>query len=125
MTPRDAPNTFADEAAPLAEDERALEAFDYPREWARIAERPAPVRDEARLLVYDRRTGFVAHRRVRDRPDNYCHYGKLSDERREDCRAGSAPKICGERNHRVMFGIYWRESAFVNGQEGNTYIVAS
>ena len=70
MTPRDAPHAFADEAPPRAEDERALEAFDYPREWARIADRPAPVRDEARLLVYDRRTRLVAHRRFRDLPDH-------------------------------------------------------
>jgi len=60
---------LADAASPAADDERALVAFDYPRAWARIAESPAPVRDEARLLVYDRRTGRVAHHVFRDLPD--------------------------------------------------------
>jgi len=60
---------LADAALSAAHDERALDAFDYPRDWARIADSPAPVRDEARLLVYDRRTGRVDHRVFRDLPD--------------------------------------------------------
>lgn len=59
----------------LAEDER-LEAFDYPESWARIADRPEPVRDASRLLVYDRRTGRVAHRRFQHLPD-YCSPGDV------------------------------------------------
>ncbi len=60
---------LADAVLSAARDERALDAFDYPRDWARIADSPAPVRDQARLLVYDRRTGRVDHRVFRDLPD--------------------------------------------------------
>ncbi|MEW6682803.1 MAG: tRNA preQ1(34) S-adenosylmethionine ribosyltransferase-isomerase QueA [Nitrospirota bacterium] len=59
----------------VGEDER-LEAFDYPEAWARIADRPAPVRDASRLLVYDRRTGRVEHRRFLDLP-GYCAPGDV------------------------------------------------
>jgi S-adenosylmethionine:tRNA ribosyltransferase-isomerase len=59
----------------VAEDER-LDAFDYPEAWAHIADRPAPVRDASRLLVYDRGTGRVEHRRFRDLPD-YCSPGDV------------------------------------------------
>ncbi len=59
----------------LADDER-LEAFDYPASWARIADRPEPVRDASRLLVYDRRTGRIEHRRFQHLPDS-CSRGDV------------------------------------------------
>ena len=59
----------------VAEDER-VEAFDYPEAWARIADRPAAVRDASRLLVYDRRTRRVEHRRFLDLPQ-YCSPGDV------------------------------------------------
>jgi S-adenosylmethionine:tRNA ribosyltransferase-isomerase len=65
MSPRE---LLADSTPVAAEDER-LEAFDYPKAWAKIADRPAVVRDESRLLVYDRRTGRIHHRRFRDLPE--------------------------------------------------------
>ncbi|MFZ5876308.1 MAG: tRNA preQ1(34) S-adenosylmethionine ribosyltransferase-isomerase QueA [Nitrospirota bacterium] len=61
-------NRLADPADVIDRDER-LEAFDYPEAWAAIAEHPAPVRDASRLLVYDRRTARVEHRRFRDLPE--------------------------------------------------------
>ncbi|HET8760282.1 MAG TPA: tRNA preQ1(34) S-adenosylmethionine ribosyltransferase-isomerase QueA [Nitrospiria bacterium] len=65
MSPRE---LLADSAAVETDDER-LDAFDYPDAWAIIADRPAPVRDASRLLVYDRRTGRVDHRRFLDLPE--------------------------------------------------------
>jgi S-adenosylmethionine:tRNA ribosyltransferase-isomerase len=56
--------------ATVAEEER-LEAFDYPEAWARVADRPEPIRDASRLLVYERATGRVEHRRFRDLPDYF------------------------------------------------------
>ena len=41
--------------------------YDLPAEL--IAQRPAEQRDESRLLVYERATGAVRHRRFRDLPD--------------------------------------------------------
>src|SRR5437868_1725496 len=41
--------------------------YDLPPEL--IAQHPAQRRDESRLLVYDRATGEVRHRRFRDLPD--------------------------------------------------------
>ena len=41
--------------------------YDLPPEL--IAQRPLPQRDESRLLVYERRTDAVRHRRFRDLPD--------------------------------------------------------
>jgi S-adenosylmethionine:tRNA ribosyltransferase-isomerase len=67
-------NRLADSTDMLDSDER-LEAFDYPDEWAVIADHPAPVRDASRLLVYDRRTARVEHRRFRDLPE----YGAAGD----------------------------------------------
>ena len=43
--------------------------LDYDLPPALIAQEPPPRRDDARLLVYDRATGGVAHRRVPDLPD--------------------------------------------------------
>ena len=43
--------------------------FDYELPPDRIAQSPARPRDASRLLVLDRRTGAVAHRRFRDLPD--------------------------------------------------------
>jgi len=45
-----------------------LSAYDYHLPPELIAARPAAVRDEARLLVVDRRTGSIAHRTIRDLP---------------------------------------------------------
>jgi S-adenosylmethionine:tRNA ribosyltransferase-isomerase len=67
-------NAVADDAPLVSEAECSLDAFDYPAAWARIAQSPVPVRDEARLLVYDRRAGRIAHRRFRDLPE-YCAAG--------------------------------------------------
>ena len=44
----------------------ALE-YDLPPEL--IAQRPLPRRDDSRLLVYERGTGTVRHRRFHDLPD--------------------------------------------------------
>src|SRR5438876_844560 len=41
--------------------------YDLPPEL--IAQRPAPRRDESRLLVYDRASGNVRHRRFSDLPE--------------------------------------------------------
>jgi S-adenosylmethionine:tRNA ribosyltransferase-isomerase len=65
MSPRE---NLADPAVVTEDDER-LAAFEYPEAWATIADRPSPVRDASRLLVYDRRTGRVDHRRFRDLPE--------------------------------------------------------
>jgi S-adenosylmethionine:tRNA ribosyltransferase-isomerase len=43
-----------------------LSDFDFPFDPALVAERPADPRDRARLLVFDRATGVVAHRHVAD-----------------------------------------------------------
>ena len=43
-----------------------LSDFDFPFDPALVAERPVDPRDRARLLVFDRGTGAVAHRRVSD-----------------------------------------------------------
>jgi len=43
-----------------------LSDFDFPFDPALVAERPVDPRDRARLLVYDRATGAVAHRHVAD-----------------------------------------------------------
>ncbi len=45
-----------------------LADFDYALPPERIAQEPAPERDGARLLVLERKSGRVAHRRVRDLP---------------------------------------------------------
>jgi S-adenosylmethionine:tRNA ribosyltransferase-isomerase len=44
--------------------------FDFPLPEELIAQTPAPVRDQARLLVLRRATGERAHRRFRDLPDD-------------------------------------------------------
>ena len=41
-----------------------LEDFDYPLDEALIAQQPIEPRDEARLLVFERRTGAISHERV-------------------------------------------------------------
>ena len=46
----------------------SLDDYDYHLPEARIAQRPADRRDEARMLVLDRRDGVLAHRRFRDLP---------------------------------------------------------
>lgn len=46
----------------------SLDDYDYHLPEARIAQRPADRRDEARMLVLDRRDGALAHRRFRDLP---------------------------------------------------------
>jgi S-adenosylmethionine:tRNA ribosyltransferase-isomerase len=45
-----------------------LRDFDYELPSGRIAQEPAPERDAARLLVLERGSGRLAHRRVRDLP---------------------------------------------------------
>ena len=40
--------------------------YELPQEL--IAQHPAELRDESRLLVYERESGFVRHRRFRDLP---------------------------------------------------------
>jgi S-adenosylmethionine:tRNA ribosyltransferase-isomerase len=45
-----------------------LADFDYELPQGRIAQEPAPERDAAQLLVLDRASGALAHRRVRDLP---------------------------------------------------------
>lgn len=57
-------------------DEECLQAFDYPEAWARIADRPEPIRDASRLLVYRRETSRVEHRRFRDL-SAYCSPGDV------------------------------------------------
>ena len=47
----------------MSEDLR-LEDFDYPLPRSRIAQRPAPERDAARLLVLERGTGTRHHARI-------------------------------------------------------------
>lgn len=74
MSQPHASSVLADPTVLAAADERRLEAFDYPAEWARIAAHPAPVRDEARLLVYERASGRVTHGLFRDLPE-YCEAG--------------------------------------------------
>ncbi len=59
---------LAEPIGTTATDEEGLQAFDYPEAWARIADRPEPIRDASRLLVYRRATGRVEHRRFRDLP---------------------------------------------------------
>ena len=46
-----------------------LSDFDYPLPPELIAQEPAPRREDARLLVLDRATGGVAHRRFPDLAD--------------------------------------------------------
>src|ERR671933_241334 len=46
-----------------------VEELDYELPSELIAQRPAERRDESRLLVYERATGAVRHRRFRDLPD--------------------------------------------------------
>jgi len=46
-----------------------LTELDYPLPPELIAQRPADRRDESRLLVYDRATGAVRHRRFAELPD--------------------------------------------------------
>lgn len=43
--------------------------FDYELPPERIAQEPLPERDASRLLLLDRRTGAIAHRRFRDLPE--------------------------------------------------------
>jgi S-adenosylmethionine:tRNA ribosyltransferase-isomerase len=50
------------------------ERFDYELPTERIAQRPAAKRDESRLLVVDRSSGLVEHRRFKDLPE-YCRPG--------------------------------------------------
>jgi S-adenosylmethionine:tRNA ribosyltransferase-isomerase len=45
--------------------------FDFPLPPALIAQAPAPRRDHSRLLVLDRATGRIAHRRFADLPDYF------------------------------------------------------
>ncbi|MGD0624302.1 MAG: tRNA preQ1(34) S-adenosylmethionine ribosyltransferase-isomerase QueA [Thermodesulfobacteriota bacterium] len=45
-----------------------LQDFDYPLPRRRIAQQPAPARDQARLMVLDRRTGSMDHRLFSDLP---------------------------------------------------------
>ncbi len=49
--------------------EAELDAFDYVLPPDRIAQQPTPERDAARLLVLERASGALAHRRVRDLPE--------------------------------------------------------
>jgi S-adenosylmethionine:tRNA ribosyltransferase-isomerase len=53
----------------MAGAEANLSDFDYQLPPGRIAQEPARPRDAARLLVLDRRTGAVAHRRFGELPD--------------------------------------------------------
>lgn len=53
-----------------------LDLFDYPLPPERIAQHPVEPRDAARLLVLDRATGAVAHRRFTDLPE-YLRPGDL------------------------------------------------
>ena len=53
----------------MAGAEANLSDFDYDLPTDRIAQQPARPRDAARLLVLDRRTGEVAHRRFGELPD--------------------------------------------------------
>ena len=53
----------------MAGAEANLSDFDYDLPPDRIAQQPARPRDAARLLVLDRRTGEVAHRRFGELPD--------------------------------------------------------
>jgi S-adenosylmethionine:tRNA ribosyltransferase-isomerase len=46
-----------------------LDAFDYPLDESLIAQQPIDPRDEARLLVLDRRTGDIRHQRVAALPE--------------------------------------------------------
>ncbi|MBN1910121.1 MAG: tRNA preQ1(34) S-adenosylmethionine ribosyltransferase-isomerase QueA [Pirellulales bacterium] len=46
-----------------------LDQYDYPLPEELIAQAPAPVRTDARLLVVDRRDGTIAHRHIRDLPE--------------------------------------------------------
>jgi S-adenosylmethionine:tRNA ribosyltransferase-isomerase len=76
MSSRHASPALAEPTDVTVADDECLEAFDYPEAWARIADRPAPVRDASRLLVYDRRTGRVEHRRFLDLPQ-FCSPGDV------------------------------------------------
>jgi S-adenosylmethionine:tRNA ribosyltransferase-isomerase len=51
------------------DDAGLLSAYDYDLPPERIAQHPARPRDASRLMVLDRATGAVAHRRFRDLPD--------------------------------------------------------
>ncbi len=46
-----------------------LSDFDYDLPPDRIAQQPCPVRDQSRLMLLDRHTGTIEHRRFRDLPD--------------------------------------------------------
>jgi S-adenosylmethionine:tRNA ribosyltransferase-isomerase len=47
----------------------SLDDYDYVLPEERIAQTPAPERDQARLMVMDRRTGAVRHHQFQDLPD--------------------------------------------------------
>jgi S-adenosylmethionine:tRNA ribosyltransferase-isomerase len=47
----------------------SLDDYDYVLPEERIAQAPAPERDQARLMVMDRRTGAVRHHQFQDLPD--------------------------------------------------------
>lgn len=71
-----APRALAEPIETTTANEERLEAFDYPESWARIADRPEPIRDASRLLVYERETGRIEHRRFRDLPE-FCAPGDV------------------------------------------------
>jgi S-adenosylmethionine:tRNA ribosyltransferase-isomerase len=76
MPSRHASPSLAEHAADSVADDERLEAFDYPESWAKIADRPEPVRDASRLLAYDRPSGRVEHSRFRHLPD-FCAPGDV------------------------------------------------
>lgn len=76
MSLRRASRALAESIEATVSEEERLEAFDYPEAWARIADRPELIRDASRLLVYERATGRVEHRRFRDLP-SYCSPGDV------------------------------------------------
>ena len=47
----------------------SLDDYDYVLPEERIAQTPAPERDQARLMVMNRRTGAVRHHQFQDLPD--------------------------------------------------------
>jgi S-adenosylmethionine:tRNA ribosyltransferase-isomerase len=65
--PSDAPRRL-DTTGALAPD-HAVASYDFALPEGLIAQDPAPERDASRLLVLDRRTGALEHRRFRDLPD--------------------------------------------------------
>lgn len=70
MSSRRGSPALVEPSHPTEADDERLEAFAYPEAWARIADRPEPVRDAARLFMYDRLTGRIEHRRFRDLPES-------------------------------------------------------